>query len=155
MSFEKPFREDPARSVDRTAALSKIPFRERASLPVFYPNRGSRRAKMSFSDQTLMCSDYVLDSANECERLERQAVLDGLERQLRHLPKYSRDRARPTVTACGTGRAPATKIRHSLVLFRNYSIFVLLTPRRRRSYVGYRGNLTARRLSRPVGRGAA
>ena len=101
MSFEKPFREDPARSVDRTAALSKIPFRERASLPVFYPNRGSPRAKMSFSDQTLMCSDYVLDSANECERLERQAVLDGLERHLRHLPKYSR--ASALDAGCGSG----------------------------------------------------
>src|SRR5450631_3747732 len=39
-----------------------------------------------------MCADYVLDSADECGRLERQAVLDGLERYLRHLPKRSRAR---------------------------------------------------------------
>ena len=48
-----------------------------------------------------MCSDYVLDSANECERLERQAVLDGLERHLRHLPKYSR--ASALDAGCGSG----------------------------------------------------
>jgi SAM-dependent methyltransferase len=34
-----------------------------------------------------MCADYVLDSADECGRLERQAALDGLEHYLRHLPK--------------------------------------------------------------------
>jgi ubiquinone/menaquinone biosynthesis C-methylase UbiE len=39
-----------------------------------------------------MCADYVLDSADECGRLERQAVLDGLDRYLRHLPKRSRAR---------------------------------------------------------------
>ena len=39
-----------------------------------------------------MCADYILDSANECERLERQAVLDGLERHLHHLPTTSRAR---------------------------------------------------------------
>jgi ubiquinone/menaquinone biosynthesis C-methylase UbiE len=39
-----------------------------------------------------MCADYVLDSANECGRLERQAVLDGLDRYLPHLPKRSRAR---------------------------------------------------------------
>jgi ubiquinone/menaquinone biosynthesis C-methylase UbiE len=39
-----------------------------------------------------MCADYVLDSADECGRLERQAVLDGLDRCLRHLPKRSRAR---------------------------------------------------------------
>jgi ubiquinone/menaquinone biosynthesis C-methylase UbiE len=31
-------------------------------------------------------SNYALDSTNECDRLERQAALDGLERHLRHLP---------------------------------------------------------------------
>jgi ubiquinone/menaquinone biosynthesis C-methylase UbiE len=39
-----------------------------------------------------MCADYVLDSADECGRLERQAVLDGLDRYLPHLPKRSRAR---------------------------------------------------------------
>jgi SAM-dependent methyltransferase len=39
-----------------------------------------------------MCAEYVLDSADECGRLERQAVLDGLENYLRHLPKRSRAR---------------------------------------------------------------
>jgi SAM-dependent methyltransferase len=39
-----------------------------------------------------MCADYVLDSADECGRLERQAVLDGLDRYLLHLPKRSRAR---------------------------------------------------------------
>jgi ubiquinone/menaquinone biosynthesis C-methylase UbiE len=39
-----------------------------------------------------MCADYVLDSADECGRLERQAVLDGLEHYLRHLPKLPRAR---------------------------------------------------------------
>jgi SAM-dependent methyltransferase len=48
-----------------------------------------------------MCADYVLDSANECERLERQAVLDGLERHLRHLPKHAR--ARALDAGCGSG----------------------------------------------------
>jgi ubiquinone/menaquinone biosynthesis C-methylase UbiE len=48
-----------------------------------------------------MCADYVLDSANECERLERQAVLDGLERHLRHLPK--RSRVRVLDAGCGSG----------------------------------------------------
>jgi SAM-dependent methyltransferase len=46
-----------------------------------------------------MCADYVLDSADECGRLERQAVLDGLERYLRHLPK----RARARVLDAGSG----------------------------------------------------
>ena len=36
-----------------------------------------------------MRADYVLDSADECGRLERQAVLDGLDRYLRHLPTRS------------------------------------------------------------------
>jgi ubiquinone/menaquinone biosynthesis C-methylase UbiE len=48
-----------------------------------------------------MCADYVLDSANECERLERQAVLDGLERHLRHLPRLPR--ARVLDAGCGSG----------------------------------------------------
>ncbi len=48
-----------------------------------------------------MCTDYVLDRANECERLERQAVLDGLERNLRHLPKHSR--ASVLDAGCGSG----------------------------------------------------
>ena len=39
-----------------------------------------------------MCANYVLDSDDECGRLERQAVLDGLERYLRHLPKLFRAR---------------------------------------------------------------
>jgi ubiquinone/menaquinone biosynthesis C-methylase UbiE len=39
-----------------------------------------------------MCADYVLDSADECGRLERQAALDGLDRYVRHLPKRSRAR---------------------------------------------------------------
>jgi SAM-dependent methyltransferase len=48
-----------------------------------------------------MCADYVLDSATECERLERQAVLDGLERHLHHLPKHVR--ARVLDAGCGSG----------------------------------------------------
>lgn len=48
-----------------------------------------------------MCADYVLDSANECERLERQGVLDGLERHLRHLPRLPR--ARVLDAGCGSG----------------------------------------------------
>jgi ubiquinone/menaquinone biosynthesis C-methylase UbiE len=39
-----------------------------------------------------MRADYVLDSADECGRLERQALLDGLDNYLRHLPKWSRAR---------------------------------------------------------------
>src|ERR1700729_4322741 len=53
------------------------------------------------------------------------------------------------------GRAPATKIRNSLAKIPKCSIFVLLTPRRRRPYVGYHRNRSARCPSRPVGRGAA
>jgi len=48
-----------------------------------------------------MCADYVLDSAIECERLERQAALDGLERHLHHLPKHLR--ARVLDAGCGSG----------------------------------------------------
>jgi SAM-dependent methyltransferase len=39
-----------------------------------------------------MRADYVLDSADECGRLERQALLDGLDNYLRHLLKRSRAR---------------------------------------------------------------
>jgi ubiquinone/menaquinone biosynthesis C-methylase UbiE len=46
-------------------------------------------------------SGYVLDSGNECDRLERQAALDGLERYLRHLPSQSQ--ARVLDAGCGSG----------------------------------------------------
>jgi SAM-dependent methyltransferase len=48
-----------------------------------------------------MCADYVLDSADECGRLERQAALDGLEHYLRHLP--TRPRARVLDAGSGSG----------------------------------------------------
>ena len=53
-----------------------------------------------------MCANYVLDSADECGRLERQAVLDGLERYLRHLPK----RARARVLDAGSGSGAMARL---------------------------------------------
>jgi ubiquinone/menaquinone biosynthesis C-methylase UbiE len=55
--------------------------------------------------------DYVLDSANECERLERQAIIDGLERHLRHLPNLSR--ARILDAGCGSGALARTIASHN------------------------------------------
>jgi hypothetical protein len=34
-----------------------------------------------------MCADYVLDSTEECGRLERQAVLDGLNSDAKCNPR--------------------------------------------------------------------
>ncbi len=45
--------------------------------------------------------DYILDSGNECERLERQAALDNLERHLQHLPPLPY--ARILDAGCGSG----------------------------------------------------
>jgi ubiquinone/menaquinone biosynthesis C-methylase UbiE len=55
--------------------------------------------------------DYVLDSANECERLERQATIDGLERHLRHLPNLSQ--ARILDAGCGSGALARTIASHN------------------------------------------
>jgi len=49
----------------------------------------------------MSASDYILDSANECERLERQAALDDLERHLRHVPPLPY--ARILDAGCGSG----------------------------------------------------
>jgi ubiquinone/menaquinone biosynthesis C-methylase UbiE len=46
-------------------------------------------------------SDYVFHSSSECDRLERQAALQGIERHLRHLPL--RAGARALDGGCGSG----------------------------------------------------
>jgi ubiquinone/menaquinone biosynthesis C-methylase UbiE len=46
-------------------------------------------------------SDYVFDSSNECERLERQAKLQGIERHLRHF--QLQPGARVLDGGCGSG----------------------------------------------------
>jgi SAM-dependent methyltransferase len=49
----------------------------------------------------MSANGYVLDSNNECDRLERQADLDGLQRYLRHLPAVSH--AALLDAGCGSG----------------------------------------------------
>jgi SAM-dependent methyltransferase len=53
---------------------------------------------------------YVLDSNNECDRLERQAALDGLPRYLRHLPAVSE--AALLDAGCGSGALSRTLASH-------------------------------------------
>ena len=57
-------------------------------------------------DPTLSAFDYVLDSMNECNRLELQAAIDGLDRHLRHLPRLSQ--ARILDAGCGSGALART-----------------------------------------------
>ena len=58
----------------------------------------------------MSASDYVLDNLNECNRLERQAALESLERHLRHFPSSSG--LKILDAGCGSG-AMARKIASS------------------------------------------
>ena len=50
---------------------------------------------------TIKPPNYVFHSGNECDRLERQAALQGIERHLRHLPLQAG--ARALDGGCGSG----------------------------------------------------
>jgi ubiquinone/menaquinone biosynthesis C-methylase UbiE len=68
----------------------------------FPKRRLTLRIAISPRQVSLMsATGYVLDSNIECDRLERQAALDGLERYLRHLPSI--DAGALLDAGCGSG----------------------------------------------------